>query len=227
MKKTIIFLHGGPGLKDYLKPYFSDLNSYFNCIFYDQIQGSKILLQDQLNELDQKVLSLSGDVYLVGHSWGGVLAANYVIRYPNKIKALVLMCTGLNFEVWTKAFHEELKKLGLEEATPEDIFLSAYEKEIGKSFLDNSWNGFSEETFDHLFKTYLEIYNIEKEFAELQIPIINIFAEKDVRFPAKIARTIADLNSNVKNFEISKAGHFPFLLPENREQVFNILKTEL
>lgn len=225
-KKTIIFLHGGPGFKDYLRPYFFDLKS-FNCVFYDQIQGSKVFLEDQLGELDQKVSQQSGEVILLGHSWGGVLASNFVIRYPNKIKALVLMCTGLNFDVWTKAFHEELEKLGLQNASMEDIFLAPNEKEIGKIFLDKTNADFSRETFDHLFETYLRKYNIEYEFSKLQIPIINIFSENDVRFPVKIARQIANVNSKVKNFEIPQAGHFPFLLLENRKLIFQILENNL
>ena len=45
-KHTIIFLHGGPGFKDYLKPYFNPLDSEFKCVFYDQKRGSEVGIEE-------------------------------------------------------------------------------------------------------------------------------------------------------------------------------------
>lgn len=49
-KHTIIFIHGGPGFKDYLKPYFNELENEFKCIFYNQKRGSKVRIEDLINE---------------------------------------------------------------------------------------------------------------------------------------------------------------------------------
>ena len=224
MKPTIIFLHGGPGFQDYLKPFFEELNNDFKCIFYDQVRGPEIKIENMLFQLDEIINSLSGKIILLGHSWGAVLATEYAGRNQSKLSGLVIMSTGLSDKHWKDEYCKELKDLGLENAEPEQIFFTPEEVDLGKTILDKAWDTFSEETFNSIKYSYLEKYDVTPLLKSLKIPAINIFGEKDVRFPARVARTFSSYNSAIVDYQIPNAGHFPFLLSSGRIQICKILK---
>ncbi len=77
-----------------------------------------------LLQLDEIVNSLSGKIILLGHSWGAVLATEYAGRNQSKLSGLVIMSTGLSDMHWKDEYNRELKDLGLENAEPEQIFLT-------------------------------------------------------------------------------------------------------
>lgn len=212
---TFIFLHGGPGFKDYLRPFFNDLNS----IFYDQLQGDNVTLEDLIVQLDQIVDLTPGSKVLVGHSWGGVLAGEYASRFENKLSGLVIMSTGLNFKHWNDEFKEEKKRLGLENAAPEDIFLTSTELAVGRPFMDETWVGFSGETFDSLYESYIKTFDLTEKLQKLKLPILFIYGDKDVRFPVRVAESIKSILVNITELKIENAGHFPFLKEENRKKI--------
>ncbi len=219
MSPTLIFLHGGPGFRDYLKPYFSSLDEYFRCVFFDQVRGDSIKIEDQLTQLDQIIKSENNQVVLIGHSWGGVLATAFASHCPEKLAGLVLISTGLKASHWKDEFRNELKNLNLEDATPEQIFLTSEELETGRALLDSAWIEFSVETFDSLNSTYLQDYDLTGTLSNLTIPILNIFGQNDVRFPKRVTKSFSKNNSRVIDLEILGAGHFPFLLESNRKKI--------
>jgi pimeloyl-ACP methyl ester carboxylesterase len=223
MKTTLIFLHGGPGFRDYLKPFFEVLSDRFNCVFFDQVRGPTVKIDEMLSQLNSLVRSIPGNKILIGHSWGAVLATAYVTQYQEQLAGFVLMSTGLSHKHWNDEFQVELTKLGLLDAKPDEIFLTPREAKEGTSFLDQVWESFSNETFESM-QTYLDSYDLTDSFRDISIPILNIFGEKDVRFPARICRTFQTLNKRVTNFEIAGAGHFPFLQMEGREKIYKILE---
>ncbi len=226
MKKTIIFLHGGPGFKDYLAPYFDELASDFKMVFYDQLQGNDIKIEDLLNQLDLIVDEQNAKPILLGHSWGGVLATEYVLKNEDKLSGLVLMCTGLSSSQWTQ-YQDELEVLGLEDAPAEKIFLTEDEFNIGKPFLNKVMESFSPKTFDSLAGTYLEGYDLLNQISKVKIPILNIFGSHDLRFSKNVTTKFKEYNSNINNIEISNTGHFPFLSSGARTKLMNSLRKNL
>ncbi|HEX7675979.1 MAG TPA: alpha/beta hydrolase [Bdellovibrio sp.] len=224
MSCTLIFLHGGPGFRDYLRPYFTQLEKRFECVFYDQVRGTAVTMQDMVSELHSVVQKASNKVVLVGHSWGGVLATQYASIHEDKLTGLVLMSTGLKASQWRDEFRAELRNLGLEDAPPEKIFLTLPELDIGRPLLDATWESFSEETFDHLFSTYLSNYDLTENFRKLQIPVLNIFGERDVRFPLRVTTSFKQIKKDIIELELPNTGHFPFLLPENRTQISKLIE---
>jgi proline iminopeptidase len=101
---TLIVLHGGPG-SDYR--YLLDLqvlaDQYF-VVFYDQrgsglstrIGSENLTVQDMIDDLDLFIEHYSPNqpIYLIGHSWGAMLASGYVGQYPEKVAKLVLAEPG-------------------------------------------------------------------------------------------------------------------------------------
>ncbi len=219
MNQTLIFLHGGPGFQDYLEPYFTGLSSNFDCIFYDQLRGPQIKIEDLILQLDQRVNSIQGKKILVGHSWGAVLAVEYARRHQEKLSGLVMLCTGLNSDHWGKEYRNELEMLGLTNAGPEKIYLAQHEEHIGIPFLDKVGTTLSEETFASL-TPYLRSYDLTLFLNTIHLPILNIFGENDLRFPTRITRTFRKFNSNMLDLEIPKVGHFPFLSENGRARVY-------
>lgn len=214
MKPTIIFLHGGPGFKDYLAPFFSEWSDHFQTVFYDQLQGDSISIEDLIDQLDDIVSEAKGKKILLGHSWGGVLAGEYAIRYSKKIDHLILMSTGLCHSHWKEEFEQEKLSRGLAKAAPEEIFLTNAERGEFKEFLERTWSTFHEGTFDALYGNYVQRFDLRVELAKTPIPIKMIFGTEDIRFPARIGRTLG-----LPTFEMVGAGHFPFLKKKQRDLI--------
>ncbi|HEV7242683.1 MAG TPA: proline iminopeptidase-family hydrolase [Thermoanaerobaculia bacterium] len=100
----VLLLHGGPGTTH---EYYEAVDSFFPAedieyYFYDQL-GS--YYSEQPNEPDlwdlprfveeveqvRQALGLNKDnFYLLGHSWGGLLATEYALKYPQHVKGLVI-----------------------------------------------------------------------------------------------------------------------------------------
>ena len=100
----VLLLHGGPGATH---EYFEACDSWFPAAgieyyYYDQL-GS--FYSDQPDDPDlwelprfveeveqvRRALGLdSTSFYLLGHSWGGALAIEYALKYPQHLKALVI-----------------------------------------------------------------------------------------------------------------------------------------
>jgi proline iminopeptidase len=98
----LIVLHGGPGLShDYLVPEIDLLATACRLVVYDQrgrgrssggVAAEDVSLESELEDLDRVRRSLEvPSVALLGHSWGGLLALEYVARWPEHVSHLVLV----------------------------------------------------------------------------------------------------------------------------------------
>lgn len=110
-KVPLIVLHGGPGLPHNYMLSLSKLGLDRPIIFYDQFGCGKSFVKDLdkklwilprfVSELHDLVHELKLDrFHLLGHSWGGLLAAQYVLTYPNKIEKLILASPLLSTPLW-------------------------------------------------------------------------------------------------------------------------------
>jgi proline iminopeptidase len=100
----LLMLHGGPGAT---REYFECFESFLpqegiEFIYYDQL-GSAYSDQPKdkdlwtterfVEEVEQvrQALGLNKDnFYLLGHSWGGILAMEYVLKYQQHLKGLII-----------------------------------------------------------------------------------------------------------------------------------------
>lgn len=114
----VICIHGGPGSDYRYLLNCKDLAGYgYRVVFYDQIGSglsqrvpksffenySSDLLRYFYDELDAIIAHYrtkpNQKVFLLGHSWGGMLATGFAGRYPNKVQALVVgEPGGLNWD---------------------------------------------------------------------------------------------------------------------------------
>ncbi|UCD51558.1 MAG: alpha/beta fold hydrolase [Phycisphaerales bacterium] len=105
---ALVLLHGGPGATHHgFHPYFSRAAEFARVVYYDQRgcglsdyePGSSYCVDQAADDLDRLREALGIDQWVVlGHSYGGLLAQCYAMKYPESLKGLVLTCasTGLH-----------------------------------------------------------------------------------------------------------------------------------
>jgi proline iminopeptidase len=124
--KPLLILHGGPGAShDYFLPYLTPLARRHRLIFIDERgSGRSQKLDDpsgytvenmvEDTEAVRQALGL-GQVALLGHSYGGVLAQAYALKYQRNLSSLILASTFCS----TKAINEVF--LRMKEKMPADV----------------------------------------------------------------------------------------------------------
>jgi len=103
-KIKVLLLHGGPGSSH---EYFESFESFLpkegiEFIYYDQL-GSYLsdkptdtslwVTERFVEEVEQVRQALhldSSNFYLLGHSWGGILAMEYALKYQQNLKGLII-----------------------------------------------------------------------------------------------------------------------------------------
>ncbi len=100
----LLALHGGPGGSyDYLEP-LEQLAADRTVVFYDQLGGGQSDKPDDPSlwrierfaaEIDtvRQALGLT-QIHLLGRSWGGWLAIEYILSHPHGVKSLILASTS-------------------------------------------------------------------------------------------------------------------------------------
>ncbi len=108
----LILLHGGPGCPSYyLKP-LARLADERPVVFYDQLGAGRsdhpadtsLWRVDRFVEELQQVRDALGlgEVHVLGHSWGTMLAIDYILTSPKGIRSLILASPALSVSRWLK-----------------------------------------------------------------------------------------------------------------------------
>jgi proline iminopeptidase len=124
--QDLIVLHGGPDFDHgYLLPDLNQWQDQFRLIYYDQrgrgksaenVRPQDVTLASDVADLDAVRHHFNPEAPAVlGHSWGAVLALEYVLRHPTRASHLILMnpapASASDFAVLRKAY---VAKLGAE-----------------------------------------------------------------------------------------------------------------
>src|SRR5215203_1074322 len=101
-----IFLHGGPGQgsRSFKLMGGASVERGLKIIYLDQRGSGRsqnaadYSLERLVRDIEEVRLALGlGDVYVLSHSFGGILAVNYAARYPSHLKGLMLVDSSLYF----------------------------------------------------------------------------------------------------------------------------------
>ena len=109
-RPALIVIHGGPGGSHRMLMPFVELADEWPVVLYDQLDSGN---SDQPNrtgnwtverfvaeiEALRRHLKLS-KVIVVGHSWGGALAAEYAIAHPRALSAVILASPLISTPEW-------------------------------------------------------------------------------------------------------------------------------
>jgi len=122
----LIILHGGPGAShDYFLPYLLPLARNHRLVFIDERgSGRSEKLEDpkgytndaMVEDVETVRVALGlGDVDMLGHSCGGVLAQGYALKYQSHLRHLVLCSTFQSTSKMNKVF------IAMKEKMPKEL----------------------------------------------------------------------------------------------------------
>jgi proline iminopeptidase len=120
----VLLLHGGPAAThEYFEALESPLAAHgIEFIYYDQL-GSGFSDQptdddlwtidryvDEVEQVRQALHLDKDDFYLLGHSWGGILAVEYALKYGEHLKGLVISNMMMSIPDYNRYAHDVLAK---------------------------------------------------------------------------------------------------------------------
>ncbi|KAI0833601.1 proline-specific peptidase [Trametes gibbosa] len=129
-RSPVVVLHGGPGIShDYLLPLADLTNQSYPVILYDQIGNARSThLLDKpptfwtielfISELENLLehFGIQDEYHIVGHSWGGMLACEFVVQMqPRGLRRLVLSNCTPSVVLWQNPNVELIQKF------PQDV----------------------------------------------------------------------------------------------------------
>jgi proline iminopeptidase len=134
--EPLLVIHGGPALSyTYFLPHLGELSKKYKLIFYDQRANGKSAVPkpDSLGlkffvddiEAIRKELAVE-KISVLGHSWGALVAVNYGIHYPGRIKRLIL-CNPvpMSSEYDGEELKNQQKKAASRDSTDRSIILGS------------------------------------------------------------------------------------------------------
>ncbi len=111
-RTPLVLLHGGPGAPSYYLNPLAALADERPVIFYDQLGAGRSdkptditlwRVERFVEELTRLRTALRLDqVHLLGHSWGTMLAADYMLTKPAGVRSLILASPALSISRWLK-----------------------------------------------------------------------------------------------------------------------------
>ncbi|HEY9115806.1 MAG TPA: proline iminopeptidase-family hydrolase [Bacteroidales bacterium] len=164
----VLLLHGGPGASH---DYFECFESYFpkegiEYILYDQLgsfnsdnpQDTSLWRLDRfVEEVEQVRIALgldSTNFYLLGHSWGGILAMEYATKYQHNLKGLIISNMVASIPEYNKYANEVLGP-----QMPPEVLAEVKELEAAKDYSNPRYMELLEE---HYYTQHLSRLPAEK-----------------------------------------------------------------
>ena len=261
---VVVALHGGPGLDmGYIRNHWQALSAGRTVIYYDQRGNGRSDLLDLLGLLDvpgfepdppsatQMVADLESirqhfeleQMKIVGHSWGGMLAALYALEHPKRVNRMVIANPGPVAESMIPLFFANLSERltpeefqALDELPPAmffgpepieacedffDILFTAYFADPADAAnLIGGWCDVSEQAarerllvFDIVEASLGADFDFRSALSTLKIPTLVIHGLGDP-MPVSNAEGWAEIQG-AQLLTIDDVGHFPWLEDEN------------
>lgn len=219
----LLLLHGGPGAPShYLQP-LEQIAEDRPVIFYDQLGAGRSpapndpalwTVERFVKELgDVRSALRLEDVHILGHSWGSMLAMDYLLTQPEGVKSVIFASPALNVGRWTEDARELLKALPAEtqaaienhelEGTtdsPEyqEAVMAYYGMYLSRSepwspHLMDAFEGFNTDLYGYMWGPSeftatgtLQDYNREADLPELKLPVLFTTGRYDEATPETV-----------------------------------------
>jgi proline iminopeptidase len=233
---VLIAINGGPGLSSHYMLGLEDLaGPNFAVVTYDQrgVSRSSPPLMDPANyTLAKYVDDLEAvrqavgveTVYLLGHSWGGLVAMRYATIYPERVRSIVLV--GSSPPAWKdllagmSRLSERVAALQAQGILPQDLtrqegqddpVLRAYFSDPNFWFSPHDRGGPPEfsQVANQLIWAVIQGLDLTKEVAKLKHPVLVLWGQDDPFGVPMAEATVAALSSaKVEYVLLNKCGHF-------------------
>lgn len=163
-RRPLVILHGGPGVPScYLYCLDGLASKGTPLIYYDQVgAGNSTRLREKpeefftyklfMDELENVIthFGIADNFDLLGHSWGGMLAADFITsRHPKGIHRLIISDSPASMELWETATNSLLDRF------PED-FQQKVRKHVQAGTTDSQEFKDCVDIFNHRFLCILD-----------------------------------------------------------------------
>jgi pimeloyl-ACP methyl ester carboxylesterase len=174
--KCIVLLHGGNVTSEIWEEQIKDFSKHHRVITYDQRgYGSSDIPQKNFSYYEdlKAILDVFGvtKAIILGCSFGGSVAIDFTLKYPQYVEKLILVTTGVN------GFHYPLRLILKSIRNYITIKRSGIEKASGKFMDDKYWNYFvpkeadKREVFRKIFISNERFYSRKQSFVKVLEPI--------------------------------------------------------
>ncbi len=258
--EPIMVVHGGPVLEHgYLVPFFKPLTENYELIYFDQrlsgrstaeVDSAEVTLDNFVEDIEELRKALNIDkMHLMAHSWGGLLAMKYAIKYPTNLNSLILLNSmPASSDLWmqeegmlAQQISEE-DSLKRQEIMTSDLFQNDPSKAIEQLLVLSFRNQFATPSLadsldfyipdDYMVRSQrfgnlmgdISNYDLHSELEAVDVPTLLMYG--DIEPAASISGP--ELQSAIPNAEfvvLENSGHFPFV--EQPELFMNELNSFL
>ncbi len=195
----LVLIHGGPGSTHHgFHPAFENAEKFCHVIYYDQRGCGQsdykpdggYTIQQAAEDLDNLRKSLGYEkIVVLGHSYGGLLAQYYTIKYPQNVSALVVVCGEANIdpsggqqsefilpdeEIAIQHIRKELTKRKIEENWDEKKYTQLL---VYNNFMNGDWKRqyyYKPSPDDIVYKATMNwVHDMETNFRKSVFPSVN------------------------------------------------------
>lgn len=248
----LVLIPGGPGSSHtYFYPHFERLADSFQIIFFDAYgrgqsdrakNPGEYSLDRDIDDIEglRKALGL-GKIAVYGHSYGGIVAQGYAIRFPQSLSKLILANTCHSAEMWQKGCNDnwnneirnqypevwaELQQLRAQGVLSCD---PAYRKVQDRVplcllyFYDPSKSNLAVDTNPDVFRQIagpdagialggdLAAMDFRRQLRDIQVPTLVLAGRFDRVGIPRYTVQFRDLMPEARFVMFEKSGHLPFL----------------
>ena len=237
--EPLLLMHGGPGLDHSTLSSLEPLADRFTLIFYDHRCNGRstgavesMTWENLTADADALRQTLGFDRWAVlGHSFGGLVALEYALRYPDRLSRLLLLDTCGDARWVQHNAPEILAKRGYSasavgaarrfyngQLTPAEVrpvvmkFLGAYFYHLGVLDLPHALiSGFHmkmrPEAHVFGFKHLYTGWSVMDRLREIGVPTLVLSGRQDFLSPSEHVAIVADRLPNAQLEIIERAGH--------------------
>jgi proline iminopeptidase len=241
--RPLLVFHGGLGLDhQYLRPWLDPIARSAQLIFFDVRGHGRSGGRDTLARADHATLCADAEslrrqlttepVFVFGHSYGGFLALDYTLRYPEHVAGLVLCSTAMSAAHAATAV-ERAATRGMPTA------LAALQRGLtvpcgSDQELSESWRAalplyfhsvdpdraesafaetiFSAEGYNRAFFCWLGLFDVRERLAEITVPSLILSGADDwIMSPELAGDELAARLPRAEHVVFQNSGHFPFI----------------
>jgi proline iminopeptidase len=239
----LVLMHGGPSADLYTMLPFQRLADRFTLIFYDHRCNGRSV-GTPVSSMTRENLTADADALrerlgferwaVLGHSFGGHVALEYALRYPDRLSHLVLLDTTAHSRWSQQNAAEVLAKRGYSrkkvelvrrwfngEFEPREqfpIFLrigSAYQHDpslrlLVRQLMSGAWRTkFRPEAQIFGFRHLVRGWTVLDRLGEIMVPTLVMAGRDDFVFPPECQEELAAGTPNARLQIIERAGHNP------------------
>ena len=231
-----LVMHGGLGFDHtYLHPGLDPLGDTLQLIYYDHRGNGRsgrppreTMTHAQMAADAEALAAHLGfdQVAVLGHSYGGFIAQEFALRYPERLSHLILADTAPVFDYIPEvlanaerkgATDEMFAALNAQETSDAELianfktiaplYFKHFDPEIARSLYENGII-----TLDGMARAgELEAYNVVPSLGQIRTPTLILVGEDDFICPPSQARVIQAGIPNSELVVFEDSGHLPFI----------------